>query len=137
MLREQFGLRNGITPEPTWEKKALATFVRTHGHNDRDAVILDEGSWDELIDNVAKIELDPHFAFGSISLNLKVHRAWKSNFGITANAKLSDVGYYRRTPSSSGSISDLAWVVTNHIVGTLGQICKDLIVMWHTIQDVV
>jgi len=59
-LREQYGLRNGKAPEPTWETKALATFARTHGHNDRDAVILDEASWDELIDNVAKIELDPH-----------------------------------------------------------------------------
>lgn len=61
MLREQFGLRNG-KPEPTWEKTALATFARTHGHNDRDAVILDEDSWDELIENVAKIELDSRVA---------------------------------------------------------------------------
>jgi hypothetical protein len=59
-LREQFGLRNGKAPEATWDKNALATFARTHGHSDRDAVILDEASWDELIDNVAKIELDPH-----------------------------------------------------------------------------
>lgn len=118
MLREQFGLRNGGTPEPTWEKKAIATFLRTHGHNDRDAVILDEASWDELIDNVAKIELDPHFIFGSINLNLKVHRTWKSNFGTTANAKLSDVGHHLRTPDSSGSISDLAWIVKDHGVGT-------------------
>ena len=70
MLREQFGLRNG-KPEPTWEKTALATFARTHGHNDRDAVILDEDSWDELIENVARIELNPHLGFG-VDLNLKV-----------------------------------------------------------------
>jgi len=59
-LREQYGLCNSKAPEPTWETKALATFARTHGHNDRDAVILDEASWGELIDNVADIELDPH-----------------------------------------------------------------------------
>jgi len=67
MLREQFGLRY---TEATWEKQTLATFARTHGHNDRDAVILDEASWDELIENVAKIELGPRFGLG-LGLNLK------------------------------------------------------------------
>ena len=35
------------------------------------------------------------------------------------NTSLSDVGHYLRTPDSSSSISDLAWIVKNHGVDTL------------------
>jgi hypothetical protein len=40
--------------------KARVTFACTYGHNAHDPVILDEASWNELIENVAKIELGPH-----------------------------------------------------------------------------
>lgn len=60
-LRQQFGLRRGTfeDSEQSWDTRVLVTFSRTHGRDDRCAFTLHDASWDELIDNVAKIELDP------------------------------------------------------------------------------
>lgn len=79
---------------------------------------IDEASWDELIDNVAKIELDPsHFGFGSITLNLKVRVTSSSGikcWSFSANIDLfqPDVGYRLCAPGNLYSIPDLVWDVT-------------------------
>lgn len=70
-LAKIFRVDFGATPAgPRGSDRILyATFYRTHGHDDGgDRVPFNEDSWEELIGNIAKIELVDPFRLNQVSL---------------------------------------------------------------------